>query len=102
MNYRVHRLARREIDAIVDRYDAIRPGLGERFALAYIDRRRQAQANPGTFGRAAGSPAGREVREVLIRRFPYTLVYEVTPTEVVVLQVRHARRTGQPWRRRRP
>ena len=102
MNYRVLSAARRELDAAVDGYDAKSPGLGTKFALAFIARRQQAQANPGVFGLTAGAPAGREIREVRIRPFSYKLVYEVLPGELVVLSVLHTRRGAQPWRRRRP
>jgi hypothetical protein len=63
-------------------------------ALEAIEKypRRHAKV-PGRFG-------SREVRRVLLQRFPYKVVYEVRPRESVVLAVAHEGRRPAYWRRR--
>lgn len=41
-------------------------------------------------------------RRYLLRRFPFSVVYRVEPTRVVIVAVAHARRRPQYWKHRRP
>ena len=59
-------------------------------------------SQPRAFSPVARPPARRDIRQVRIGRYSYKLVYEVLPSEVVVLSVTHVRRRSQPWRRRTP
>jgi toxin ParE1/3/4 len=47
-----------------------------------------------------GSPATAGLRTWPLRRFPYTLVYRVEATEVVMIAVAHQRRAAGYWKRR--
>ena len=41
-------------------------------------------------------------RRYLLRRFPFSVVYRVEPTRIVVVAVAHARRRPSYWRSRTP
>jgi toxin ParE1/3/4 len=44
-----------------------------------------------------GSPMRRGARKLLVRRFPYLVIYRVLPNHVVVLAVGHQRRHPDFW-----
>jgi toxin ParE1/3/4 len=44
----------------------------------------------------------REVRRLLLDRFPYAIVYEMIDNRPVVLAVAHSARRPGYWRKRRP
>jgi plasmid stabilization system protein ParE len=50
----------------------------------------------------SGSPMSpdRLTRRLLVPRFPYQLVYRLTPTEIVVLAVAHLKRRPNYWKDR--
>ena len=39
-------------------------------------------------------------RRIIVRRFPYSIVYEVTDTQIFFVAVAHGRRRPSYWRRR--
>jgi toxin ParE1/3/4 len=47
-----------------------------------------------------GAHLGGGVRKLRVNRFPYTLIYRILPTEVLVLAVAHHRRRPSYWRGR--
>jgi toxin ParE1/3/4 len=47
-----------------------------------------------------GSPMRRGARKLLVRRFPYLVIYRVLPHHVLVLAVGHQRRHPEFWLRR--
>lgn len=55
------------------------------------------EAMPRLYPPADDAPAGREIRNYLTRRYGYRIVYEVTPTETVVLAFVCARRRPAAW-----
>lgn len=98
MNLRIHRLAVAEIDREVDYYDSCRVGLGAELEdeidalLALIAR----------FPQAAQQWRHREDRRVaVLQRFPFTLPYQVTSSEIIVLALAHTSRRPDYWSRRR-
>jgi len=87
--------AEEEMNASAQYYEQQFPGLGSRF-LDEIDRGIRAikvlpEASPVI------SP---HIRRKLIRHFPYTLVYRITPTEIVILAVMHLHRRPGYWQNR--
>ena len=81
---------RKRYSAVTGLYDEFEAGL-ERIA-----------ATPRAHPPAEDGPPGGEFRNYLTRRYGYRMVFEVTPTEVIVLAViRGARRPGF-WNSRRP
>ncbi|MEW4568585.1 type II toxin-antitoxin system RelE/ParE family toxin [Tautonia sp. JC769] len=53
------------------------------------------QANPGLFPKY-----DEEHRFVMLRRFPYSLVYQVQPDQILVVAVAHSRRSADFWQGR--
>ena len=47
-----------------------------------------------------GTPYGRSSRRVLVRGFPYAVIYEIRPDGILVLAVAHVRRRPGYWRTR--
>ena len=87
------RAARLEYDETVTWYEAHREGLGREF-VAEIDR---------AVARACEAPLQfpimlRDVRRVVVARFPYSVFFRVKPARLVVLSVFHARRDPLVWR----
>lgn len=100
MTYRLFGAAMADVLDIADWYNAQRAGLGDEFVDAVELFAAETAAQPRRYGRVPRAPAGREVREAMLTRFPYIVAYEVTPTEVVILSVTHGRTRRRPWRRR--
>jgi len=42
----------------------------------------------------------RNARKAVVRRFPYTVYYEIGEREIVILAVFHARRNPEHWQKR--
>lgn len=76
-------------------YETQRRGLG----LDYIDEVRRAVdaliAFPGL-----GHRFSKRLDRIVLRRFPYALIYRAEPRAVVVVAVAHLRRRPGYWRRR--
>jgi len=83
-----------------DWYEDQSPGLGHEFAARVQEKVQEIAAQPRKYWRAPPAVRGREVRQAIVRRFPYTDIYEVTATEVVIVAVTHFRRRDRQWRRR--
>ncbi len=49
---------------------------------------------------ASGVPFGRELRRVLVPKFPYGLLYRVEPDRIYVIAVMHLHRRPGYWRSR--
>ncbi len=98
MKLRVHRLAVTEIDHEVDHYESYQVGLGEELEEA-ID---AAFEKILRFPEAAPQWKSRPDRRVaVLDRFPFTLAYQLTGDEVVILALAHHRRRPGYWSRRR-
>ena len=87
--------ARAEFDEAFDWYEQQRPGLGVDFA-AHVQE---------ALDRIADTPelhpkVFQDARCALVRRFPYSLFYQVEAHQVVVLAVFHGKRDPKTWRAR--
>lgn len=76
-------------------YENKREGLGETFAAA-VERAINRITEAPHFARADGD----EVRRLVLERFPYSVVYVVLDSRIVVLAVAHSRRQPGYWRHR--
>lgn len=86
--------ARREFLAEVAYYREIQPALGERFAKAVEHATELALAFPD-----AGIPSFANTRRVLVKGFPFSLIYLPKPYGILIVAVaHHARRPGY-WRK---
>lgn len=77
-------------------YDAVRPHLGSAFLDAVQEATDYVQRVP-----LAGAPASSGLRRVMVRRFPYYLLYVVEETRIFLLAVAHFRRRPGYWQPRR-
>ena len=102
MNYRFAPGARMDVFDLVDWYDQQNPGSGVSFHTAFEAALQRILAQPRAYGRVARAPAGREVREALVRGYLVIITFEVTATDLVILAVTHARSFRRPWRQRLP
>lgn len=48
----------------------------------------------------SGAPCYSKFRQLLVRRFPYAVVYEVLPRGILIVAIAHQRRKPAYWRRR--
>lgn len=87
--------AEEEFLEAVARYEAERPGLGAEF-VAEVERAvRRIISFP-----QYGSPYLVETRRIVLRRFPYSVVYWPDPEDLLVVAVAHQRRKPGYWRSR--
>jgi toxin ParE1/3/4 len=98
MNLRIHRLAMAEIDHEVDYYESRQAGLGTELeneidaAFSLILR----------FPEAAPQWRDRKDRRVApLDRFPFTIHYQITHEDLVVLALAHTSRRPDYWARRK-
>ena len=93
--YTLHPEAEAEIDATAAVYEAQRRGLGASL-IAAIER---AVSFLRTYPQA-GAPIGGSYRRVLVRRFPYAVIYRLDPDGAFIVAVAHVRRRPGYWRHR--
>ncbi|HYR82582.1 MAG TPA: type II toxin-antitoxin system RelE/ParE family toxin [Terriglobia bacterium] len=88
--------AREEFTAAVRWYEEQRPGLGGEFfdAVSHATALIQAQPEVGTLSR------DRRTRRVLVRRFPYEVVYRLSEEEIVIVAIAHLKRRPGYWKKR--
>lgn len=89
------RLARRELFVAADWYEGRKEGLGSEFyaevnaALSLVGE--LPDAHPSL---------GEDLRRVLLRRFPYALIYHRDGDTIVVVACAHTKRRPGYWKRR--
>src|SRR6202140_1211948 len=89
-------LAARELGEAVEYYDEARRGLGEEFlheverAIAFLDQYPE-----------AAPKVGREVRRLVLARFPYSVIYRhLDAGEIRILAIAHQKPRPRYWPRR--
>ena len=92
---RYHAAAEGEIQEAVDFYDAHRDRLGSGFPKEVRSTVRRLREYP-----RLGSAVEGEVRRFVLRRFPYSIYYEVRSRELYVLSVAHHSRESSFWKGR--
>jgi plasmid stabilization system protein ParE len=100
MTYRYAAGSRAELLVLADWFEARRPGAGDAFATDMEGLIQRLLVFPRMYAREPRSPRGREFRIGLTSSYPAVVMYEVTPTEIIILSVTHARAKRRPWRRR--
>ncbi|MCK6524603.1 type II toxin-antitoxin system RelE/ParE family toxin [Myxococcota bacterium] len=76
-------------------YEDRRPGLGEEFRACVDAALGAAARDPLAYPRIHG-----ELRRVLVRRFPYVVLYLAEADRLEVIAVFHGARDPREWRRR--
>jgi toxin ParE1/3/4 len=92
---RFHGAARRELRRAVEYYEERVPGLGDEL----VEEVERAVEEIASFPES-GSPYLAHTRRVLVRRFPYSVVYRARPEGIIILAVAHQRRRPGYWRGR--
>lgn len=93
---RFHPEAEVELAAEAKFYDERSPGLGERFAREIEAAVELASAFP-----QIGSPHKYGTRRVFPKSFPFSVIYQDLPSEIVVLAIAPFPRKPGYWRRRK-
>ena len=88
-------LARDELNEAASFFEGRVSGLGAAF-LDDVDRSIEMLRESPRIGAAVG----RTVRKLLLRRFPYSIIYALRGEEVVIVAVAHQRKRPGYWRRR--
>lgn len=89
------RQARREFDEAADWYEPRRAGLGARFVAAGQRVLDEVAANPQRYPAVFG-----DVREGIVKGFPYCVYYREEGGQIIVLAVFHASRDPSIWQSR--
>lgn len=76
-------------------YEERRGGLGANFQLCVEEAFERIQRDPESY-----PVVHQEVRQLLIRRFPYSVLYEVETDRIVVIAVFHGSRDPGQWQSR--
>jgi plasmid stabilization system protein ParE len=87
--------ARDEFLAALEFYEREAPGLGADFDAEVREVGSRLVEYPNI-----GSPFGDGTRRVLLQGFPFSLIYEVAASEILVVAVAHHRRRPNYWRDR--
>jgi len=87
--------ARREFDHAFDRYRDIEPKLAFDFADAVQRSFDRIVQNPEAF-----QLVYRDVRHVVLRRFPYSILFRAQKDLIEVIAVFHSSRVPDEWQRR--
>ena len=87
--------AKAEFDTAADWYEAKRVGLGRDFVRRVGEVFVQITANPRLHSRVY-----REVRKAIVTRFPYIVLYQEEPDEILVISVFHTSRDPSVWKSR--
>ena len=95
MKLEFHPEAEQELIEAVLRYEGEVPGLGERFDAEV----REATAVLLDYPEI-GTTIDTELRKLVLDRFPYSLIYSLSPESVLVLAVAHERRPPGYWAER--
>jgi len=92
---RFHPDAEEELAHARQWYDERREGLGTDFLLCMEEAIERIRRAPDTY-----PVVYRDVRQVIVRRFPYIILYRIEGEQIVVFAVFHASRNPDVWKQR--
>jgi len=81
-------------------YEDRESGLGLELLGAYDVARLSIEEQADRLPRLETERTNREIRRIFLKRFPYMVVFEVLPHEVVILAVAHFSQKPNYWSRR--
>ena len=93
--------AEQELREAAHWYEQRLAGLGHALLEQAIDGFEQILNHPRRFPRYP-TPRNREIRRLLMDRFPYAIVYELIDDRPIILAIAHGARRPGYWRKRRP
>jgi len=97
---KLHRRAEAEIREAAQWYSRQGEGLDLRFVQSIRAALEALERHPDRYAKLETVSADLPVRRVLVRDFPYVIIYEVFDADVFVYAVTHASRRPNYWRRR--
>jgi plasmid stabilization system protein ParE len=100
MNLRIDPSAEDEIRSAAAWYEECRSGLGVEFLAAVDDGVQRVSQAPESFPRLETLPEEESVRRLVLSRFPYAIIFELSDDCIHILAVAHARRRPGYWEHR--
>jgi plasmid stabilization system protein ParE len=91
----VSKVAEADIQDTYLYYESCRQGLGQEFMLTLEAAMASITRNPGQY-----RAVYKNVRRLVLNRFPYSIFFIYRQSQVIVLAVMHARRDPALWQRR--
>jgi toxin ParE1/3/4 len=89
-------LALEDLKDATEWYERQQEGLGDRFGRFVQDKFGEIQQAPDQFAIQFD-----DVRIAIVKTFPYLILFEADPGQIVIQAVYHARRNPRRWKRRR-
>jgi len=94
-------LADKELEADAKWYEQRLPGLGREFILAVRETVKEITRDPTRFETESPPQRHRTLHRARVERFPYDVIFEVRPAEILVIAVAHHARKPGYYRRRK-
>ena len=88
-----------QVNRTIVRLEAERVGTGLRFATEYAEVLEMMQTNPRFYPSVEDPMAAREIRNALVLRATYRVIYEVESAGVLLIGVLHTHRRPGSWHR---
>lgn len=92
---RLHPDAEHELAEAQDWYDQQRKGLGAEFRVCIEEAVERIQRDPESY-----AVIHKGARQILVKRFPYSIIYRAEAQELVIYTVLHGSRHPDVWKRR--
>ena len=92
---KVRKEAEQDISLIFEYFEEIRDGLGYDFLLCVEEALSKIERNPLNYRKTY-----KELRRVIIRRFPYRIFYCIKEKTITVTAVFHAQKDPESWQNR--
>lgn len=101
MGFRIVAGARRDIRSSTAWYK--KSGMTAKFLLALAAAFQRVEADPQSlpFSENPWPTPGRDFRRCPVDRFPFQVIFEIRPDEVVILAIAHGSRRPGYWKRRK-
>jgi hypothetical protein len=96
MKFSFHPEAEEELLYAIDYYEECSPGLGTDFSFELYSSIKQIIAHPDAWAVLDG-----DIRRILLKRFPFGLLYTLIDDEIFILSVMHLRRNPDYWKQRK-
>ena len=84
--------ARKELLDEISYYGSVQEGLGVRFEKAVTEAVRRAVENP-----EYGASRSNNTRRLLVKGFPFSIIYRVSESEVLIVAIADSRRKPEYW-----
>ena len=100
MRVRVLVQAEEEAEEAARWYEERKEGLGIEFLDSLAQALEAIEENPQQFPRLETLRTRKNIRRCLLKRFPFAIIFQIRPTESLVLAVAHVRRRPNYWKKR--